>query len=78
MQGLLCDDAGYSSCYLCFMRMREFAVSECDSACPAARDGLFSSVVVVRDGVLQSDTGESRLAPPPPRPLAPYDAAEQQ
>ena len=46
---------------------------------PATKsDGLFSSVVVVRDGVLQSDTGESRLAPPPPRPLAPYDAAEQQ
>jgi hypothetical protein len=38
--------------------------------------GVFSSIVIVRDGHLLSDTGESRLVPPPPTPMAPYDAKE--
>ena len=38
--------------------------------------GVFSSIVIVKDGALLSDTGESRLVPPAPQPMAPYDAKE--
>ncbi len=44
---------------------------------PATKsNGLFSSIVIVQDGALLSDTGESRLAHAPPPKLAPYDAKE--
>lgn len=39
-------------------------------------DGVFSAVITVRDGRMLKDTGESRLAPPVPHPLAPYDARD--
>lgn len=41
-------------------------------------DGVFSAVITVKDGEMLVDTGESRLAPPVPHPMAPYDAKELQ
>ena len=40
-------------------------------------DGLFSSIVIVRDGALLSDTGESRLAYETPNQLQVLEGASQ-
>jgi hypothetical protein len=39
-------------------------------------DGIFSAVILVKDGTMLKDTGESRLAPPVPHPLSTYDSKE--
>ena len=39
-------------------------------------DGVFSAVIIVKDGAMLKDTGESRLAPELPHRLAPYDSRD--